>query len=227
MENLLNKNNVLDFYNLNDDLNILNIISDLLFAENLNMYCKNIKIDNSDKSFSYYSYIDQMLYLNYDKLYNCFMNSFNSKFITNINILRIVFHEIIHIYQFKMMDKNLEKAKIFKKEFNSLYFHDIKYLPMEVNADILSSINILILINHDRIMANQLLWTYKIICEKYKYGNPCDLIEFNEKQIYDTDFDKLIYGISINDETIYKIFFPYLDDNIYKKNIIEKIFVKK
>ena len=78
MENLLNKNNVLDFYNLNDDLDILNIISDLLFAENLNMYCKNIKIDNSDKSFSYYSYIDQILYLNYDKLYNCFMNSFNS-----------------------------------------------------------------------------------------------------------------------------------------------------
>ena len=38
MENLLNKNNVLDFYNLNDDLNILNIILDIqkILIYNLN-----------------------------------------------------------------------------------------------------------------------------------------------------------------------------------------------
>ena len=122
-----------------------------------------------------------------------------------------------------MIDEQNIKSSIFLSEFETYSMYNRQYLPMESNADILSSLKILNLIENDKILANQIIWTYNIIKDKYKYGNPADLINFNNKSIYESEYEKLIYGIFFNVEELYNIINPLIDNNKYKSKILSKI----
>lgn len=225
MEKLFhNSKQILTNYNFDEKVNYENLIIDLIENNSLSKFCRDIVITNLSDSFAYYEYYSKKLYFDFNKLIELYYKRFKNRNNINKSILRIIYHELVHLRQFQMIDFNEIKGDIFKKQLSTFVDFDEKYLPMEINADIISSLKLLDILDDDVFNANQIIWTYNLINDKYKYGSPSDKIDF-KNNIYTTDYDKMVFGIIMNQKYLYTYISKYINSSKYNQQIEEKIYL--
>lgn len=112
-------------YSLNrqfaDEKFILYVFNFLVKKYNLFSYAKNIKIENLsyDNSLGEYFFNEKMVYIYINSLISniskshlkCNLDRYEYYFNVNLNVVRVIFHELNHALQFKRMNSNINNEE--------------------------------------------------------------------------------------------------------------------
>ncbi|MEG3037128.1 MAG: hypothetical protein RR832_06180, partial [Bacilli bacterium] len=130
----------------------------------------------------------------------------------NVNIYRIILHEIKHILQHEMIDSKKDLYNIYDHEFNSRINHSI-IKPSEINAELESSIYVLNLLDKESDnYIKQLSYLFDLIKKIY--------FEYNNSIKYCIDNNIKYSTIGFTD---YEIFVNGLTNKLEKNKILKII----
>ena len=208
---------------LDDELQCIQIESN---AYNLKLTEIEIKED-----YAYYCYDFRTIFLYLNDIYNDLINrlsitevSYENVLKLNLAILTIINHELIHAKQFSIMNNSLNYAlkKLLTDSLNYAYEDYSNYLKNhdkfihEYNANILSQIEVYNFLEDPRFNV-----IYSIVVKEYLNGYlngnvPVtefykmigkEMPRFEELRGYNnlSNFDKLMYGFDVNENTREKI----------------------
>ena len=121
-----------------------NAVNFLINEFDINDLCRNIEYNLNHQFLGCYSFNEKKIVLNLDYLINKIKGiSYDEKFI-NLNVYRIILHEIKHILQYKI-------AFNFSNDLSVVYNYELKntckFSFMEANADLESTYSVFKILN--------------------------------------------------------------------------------
>lgn len=187
-------------------------IDNLIELFELGNICTSTNYNICDYYLARFSIREKSITINYKYIVSQLKKISNNQIFINLNLYRIILHEIKHALQHKIIiSKDVNIYQIFDYEFNTLLnLSAIK--PSEINADLESSYVVYNMFEktHEEYI-KQLLFTYNIIKKSYNKKHTvldfCKENDINYNNICNNFLEELLYGMynDLTDDMIVKV----------------------